>query len=202
MLAPRLALPSRHKGGGIVARIVFLHGLESQVDADLVPTGRKAQHLRDRYGAETVALDTREAQKRQRQMGNYDFSYPFDGYDDAFALPMQRARDALGQDTQLVIGSSFGGAVLLRLLHETPGWRGPAIFLAGAGVKLTPHDSLPTGSRCILIHGTGDKVVPPADSRLLANSSPSAQLVLVEDGHRLSSVVSEGTLDEAIERLL
>jgi pimeloyl-ACP methyl ester carboxylesterase len=184
-----------------MARIVFLHGLESNVDADLVPTGSKARHLRGRYGAETVALDTGVARELKAQLGDAHFHHPFEGYDEAFALPMQRAREALREDTELVIGSSFGGAVLLRLLHETPGWQGPSIFLAGAGVKLTPHRSLPDGIPVELIHGQRDTVVPLADSDLLASTSDVARLTVIDDEHRLSTVV-DGVLDAAIERLV
>ena len=184
-----------------MARIVFLHGLESKVDADLVPTGSKARHLRGRYGAEKVALDTRVAQEIKRSLGADGFTDPFEGYDEAFAVPMQRAREALREDTELVIGSSFGGAVLLRLLHETPGWRGPSIFLAGAGVKLTPHRSLPDGIPVELIHGQHDTDVLLADSEFLAATSDSARLTVIDDVHRLKTVV-DGVLDAAIERLL
>ena len=184
-----------------MARIVFLHGLESHVDEDLVPIGSKARHLRAHYGAETVALDTTVARGLKGELGDSGFSYPFDGYDEAFSVPLERAREALREDTELVIGSSFGGAVLLRLLHETPGWRGASLFLAGAGVKLTPYRSLPPGIPVELIHGHQDTVVLPADSELLASTSASAQLTLIEDEHRLGTVV-DGALDAAIGRLL
>jgi fermentation-respiration switch protein FrsA (DUF1100 family) len=91
--------------------------------------------------------------------------------------------------------------VLLRLLHEAPGWSGAALFLAGAGVKLTPHRTLPRNQRVLLIHGSGDDIVPLGDSCLLADSSPQAVLRVVDDGHRLSSILS-GSLDAAIEELL
>lgn len=184
-----------------MARVVFLHGLESSVDADGVPTGSKARHLRSRYDAETVALDTTVARGLKERLGDSAFVYPFDGYEEAFAVPLARARAALREDTELVVGSSFGGAVLLRLLHETPGWRGPSIFLAGAGVKITPYRDLPSGVPVELIHGEGDSIVPPGDSQLLASTSESSRLTLIDDGHRLGTVV-DGVLDAAIERLL
>ena len=121
-----------------MARVVFLHGLESSVDADGVPTGSKARHLRSRYDAETVALDTTVARGLKEQLGDSAFVYPFDGYEEAFAVPLARARAALREDTELLVGSSFGGAVLLRLLHETPGWRGPRSSWRGRGSSSRP----------------------------------------------------------------
>lgn len=181
-----------------MARILFLHGLESRVDDDLVPEGGKARHLSARYNAGLVPLDTRRAQAHLRAGPS---RYPFPGYEDAFAVPLARARAAITDETQLIVGSSFGGAVLLRLLHEEPRWTGPCIFLAGAGLKLTPHRSLPPGVRCHLIHGSADDIVPLADSQTLADSSTTASLEVLDDGHRLVSVL-DGPLDAAISRLL
>ena len=180
-----------------MSTILFLHGLESNVDDDLVPTGSKARHLAARYGATLVPLDTRRARACLRSGPS---TYPFAGYEEAFAIPLARARAALRPETQLIIGSSFGGAVLLRLLHEAPTWTGASIFLAGAGVKLTPHERLPHGPRCHLIHGTSDDLVPLAHSQQLADSSPDATLEVLDDGHRLSRVL-DGSLDAAIARL-
>lgn len=40
-------------------------------------------------------LDTRVAQEFKQAFGEAGFTYPFEGYDGAFAVPMQRAREAL-----------------------------------------------------------------------------------------------------------
>ena len=142
-----------------MARLVFLHGLESRVDDRFIPTGGKARHLAAHYDVTLAPLDTRVAQACARRLGPAGFRHPFPEEDACFATPMQRARDSLAADTQLVIGSSFGGAVLLRLIHEGS-WSGRSLFLAGAGVKLTPHRTLPAGVPCHLVHGRSDAVVP------------------------------------------
>jgi len=185
-----------HKPG----TITFLHGLESSVGDDLVPNGGKASFLRERYGAVLAPLDTRVAVQAAHRNGA-GWSWPFAEYEAAFEQPMAAARAAIGRSTRLVIGSSFGGAVLLRLLHEG-GWRGPSIFLAGAGLKLTPYRALPVGVRCVLVHGRADDVVPPADAAALAATSPDAELWEVDDGHRLGSTLVDGTLERAIARCL
>ncbi|MDP6931497.1 MAG: hypothetical protein QGG40_01215 [Myxococcota bacterium] len=184
-----------------MSAIVFLHGLESKVDENLVPTGGKARHLRERYGADTVALDTRIAQAYHKGMVEGAPADPGQAYDRSFETPLARARAAITTDTQLIIGSSFGGAVLLRMLHEDPRWTGPSVFLAGAGVKLTPYQSLAPGVPCLLVHGTRDSVVPFEHSRQLAASSPDAQLWSVDDEHRLVSILDK-VLDEAVAYFL
>lgn len=184
-----------------MAEIVFLHGLESHTDPDGVPMGRKASWLRANYDTTTPALDTRRAvASAHATLGaGRLWVYPFDDYEAAFETPLARARAAIGPDTKLVIGSSFGGAVLLRLLHEAPRWRGAAIFLAGAGPKLTPHRALPPDQRCLLIHGASDDVVPPGDSLALAGTSPLAAHWPIEDDHRLGTILESGLLARAID---
>ena len=110
--------------------ITFLHGLESTVDADLLPIGRKVQWLRPRYpGLSAPGLDTRAAIALKAHCTATGAGW----FDDearlaaAFERPMANARAGITSQTRLVIGSSFGGAVLLRLLHEG-GWSGPSIF--------------------------------------------------------------------------
>jgi pimeloyl-ACP methyl ester carboxylesterase len=178
--------------------MIFLHGLESS------PEGSKSVYLRQRHGARVPALDNRAAiaslnralaQGRRWEHGAPDLTQ-------AMALPLEQARAALEPDTRLVVGSSFGGALLLQLMHEGA-WTGPALFLAGAGVKLTPHRRLPEGARAVLIHGRQDDVVPLADARTLAaTGGAQVQLWEVGDGHRLQSILTDGTLDAAIRWLL
>lgn len=182
-----------------MTRIVHLHGLESTVDEDLVPIGGKARLLREHFGddVDLVRLDTSAAvavaHRVYGQTG--DWTWPYDGYEQAFATPLARARAAITPDTRVIVGSSFGGAVLLRLLHEAPHWRGACVFLAGAGPKLTPHRTLPAGVPCLLAHGTRDTVVPYEDSVTLANSSPDAELRTLDDTHPLGSLLDGGLLE-------
>ena len=77
--------------------VVFLHGLESSVDSDGVPVGRKARYLSATFGAALPALDTRIAQAiaKEQVARTGHWSYPFDGYEPAFDLPLQRARAAI-----------------------------------------------------------------------------------------------------------
>jgi hypothetical protein len=179
--------------------VLFLHGLESG------PSGSKATYLRQQFGGETADLDTRQAiasHDRAVAAGRtWDATAP--DIEDAFAIPLQRAREALrAKPRRLLIGSSFGGAVLMRLIDERL-WPGPSLFLAQAALKLTGHDRLPPDHRAIFIHGRTDSVVPLEHSRtIVAASGPSVQLWEVGDEHRLATILQDGTLDTAIQLLL
>ncbi len=185
-------------------RIVFLHGLETPTDDHGRPTGTKATWLRNRFDAATPALDTTTAQQIAREAAGTPsrWTWPFDGYEQAFATPMERARAAITDATRLVIGSSFGGAVLLRLMHETPGWSTPVIFLASAGGKLTSYTTIPAGADALLVHGRHDEVIPFTDSQGMSWTSPRARLLLVEDDHRLGSIVNDEMLGAWIEGMI
>lgn len=145
--------------------ILFLHGLESG------PQGRKARWLEGLYRAETPALPTQPLP-------------------DAFFQAVVVAREAIERrQPRLVIGSSYGGAVLLELCCSGS-WRGPALFLAQAGRKFLPYDRLPPGQTAIFIHGSRDELFPVSDSaELVQNSGQGVRLLEVEDEHRLNSVV-------------
>lgn len=75
----------------------------------------------------------------------------------------------------VVVGSSYGGAVLLALLQHGE-WRGPALLLAPALGLLAPYSLwLPAPAArgpLVVVHGARDTVVPPAHSRALARSVP------------------------------
>ena len=152
-----------------MTRVLFLHGLEGS------PNGRKGTWLRERYELVAPDLDTSSVE-----------------------AALKDALIALETKPDVIVGSSFGGAVLLELLH-LGAWRGPCIFLAGAGPKITGRQTLPPGGRAVLVHGLQDDVVPPEHSRILAASRDAdVQLVEVDDDHRLGGILESGVLSQAI----
>ncbi len=179
--------------------ILFLHGLEGS------PQGNKAVWLRAQYGAEAVPLDTsvaREGAARVR-IGDPGWHWRQEDVAEALRLPVAQARAALSaRPRRLLVGSSFGGAVLMELV-QSGHWRGPCIFLAPAAAKMGRRRPLPTGVRAHIIHGNNDDVVPLADSRrLVADCAAGVTLQVVEDDHRLQSILLDGTLAKAVEQLL
>ena len=156
-------------------RILFLHGLESS------PGGRKAVWLAQRYGARVPALTT----------------------SDWATARAQAAAAVREHEPELIIGSSYGGALLLSLLQGGV-TRARAILIAQAGVKFGLPASLPEGTRAILLHGTNDDVVPIAGSRALArDAGPGVELWEIEGGdHPLNACLEDGTLARAIAAVL
>ncbi len=155
-------------------QILFLHGRESG------PGGTKARWLAERYGAVTPQLETV-----------------------VVAETMPAARAAVAQHKpDLIIGSSYGGAVAVKLLLEGA-YNGPVVLIAPAATKLGGDRALPDGARVIIIHGDADDVVPYVDSvALAATGGTGVRLVTVAGGdHQLHAILHNGVLAAAIAEL-
>lgn len=164
---------------------MYLHGLESG------PMGTKVIALR-RDGLEVVApqLDAAPVAALLR-----DGSTDRDAYLRALDAPVAQGLEALAAARpDVVVGSSFGAAVLARMIVDPRYGDTPAVMLAGAGVKLAGTTSLPAGLRVLLVHGRDDVVIPIDDSRALAATSRTAVLVEVHDDHRLTTTTHSGML--------
>ena len=155
-------------------RVQFAHGLESG------PQGSKARLFARHFDARTPAMDTR------------DFG----------ACVALHAGELRSFRPDLLVGSSFGGAVVVELLR-TGEWRGPTLLLAQAARRHDPAAMLPAGVPVWLVHGRRDAIVDPEDSRALAatGSPDRVRLIEVDDDHRLRSLVSSGELLEIAREL-
>jgi predicted esterase len=156
---------------GSVRRVLFVHGLEGS------PQGSKARYLAERFEAETPAMDT---------------SF-FPG-----CARLQAERIAAFQPDVLV-GSSFGGAVAVALLQQGV-WRGPTVLLAPAVRHFAIEPVLPGGVAVTIVHGKADDVVDIETSRVLAGSGAPGRVRLLEvdDGHRLESLLADDTLERLV----
>jgi alpha/beta superfamily hydrolase len=158
-----------------VTRVQFVHGLESG------PGGTKARYLAERFPeAVTPAMNTKD-----------------------FEASVQLQLDTIREKApDVLVGSSFGGAVAVALLQRGA-WSGPTILLAPAVKHLGLRVSLPENVRVIIVHGTQDDIVDIETSRLLAKcGSPGhVELIEVDDAHRLQSLVSDATLADLVERV-
>lgn len=170
-------------------RALFLHGLESG------PLGTKVLTLR----AEGVDVTAPQLDASQVAALIRDGSHDRDAYLRALETPVKQGLDALvACAPEVVVASSFGAAVLMRMLGDARYGRVPALMLAGAAVQLTGQSSLPEGLRVVLVHGRGDVIIPIEDSRTLAASSPTAILVEVHDDHRLTKTTTSGLLSALV----
>lgn len=101
----------------------------------------------------------------------------------------------------VVLGSSFGGAVALELLVRGA-WKGPTVLLCPAHAKMAARawratPTIPSGARVLVVHGKQDDVVPIAHSRALVGSA----LIEVEDDHRLSASATAENLRSWVLRI-
>ncbi len=152
-------------------RVQFIHGLEGS------PQGDKPRFLAEHFDTLTPAMDTSD----------------LDG-----SIATQAA--ALAADTpDVVVGSSFGGAITVALLDRGL-WRGPTLLLAPAAARLDLPNRLPDGVAVTVVHGLRDDIIPIEDSRALAATGTPAlvRFVEVDDDHRLRSLLSAGVLDALV----
>jgi len=148
-------------------RVLFIHGQESG------PQGTKARLLAEHFDALTPAMDTQDFEGCVRQIGSAIAEF----------------------QPEVVVGSSFGGAVAVALLQRGL-WHGPTLLLAQAAAELGVALRLPEDALVWIVHGTRDELVPIASSLVLARSgSPErVRLLEVNDDHRLSATVASGRL--------
>lgn len=155
-------------------RVQFIHGLEGS------PQGSKARLFAEHFTAQTPAMDTSD----------------FDACVDL------QARVAESFRPDVLVGSSFGGAVAVALLQQGR-WRGPTLLLAQAALHYGLPAELPEGVPVWLVHGRRDSLVPIEESRTLAAAGDPAWVRLIEadDDHPLSGLTGRGELVGIVREL-
>jgi predicted esterase len=148
-------------------RVQFVHGLEGS------PQGAKARQLAEHFTATTPAMDTR------------DFA----------ACVETQAESLVAFRPDVLVGSSFGGVVVVELLRRGA-WKGPTLLLAQAALERDPSARLPQGVRVWLVHGVRDERFDVAGSRALARTGTPelVRLIEVDDDHALRDSVRSGAL--------
>ena len=152
-------------------RVQFIHGLEGS------PQGAKPTFLARHFDTTAPAMDTRDLE--------------------GCIATQAAALATIGPD--VVVGSSYGGAVAVALLDRGL-WRGPTVLLAPAAARLGVPNALPEGVTVTIVHGVDDEVIPLADSRALAATGSAGRVGLIEvaDDHRLRTLLDPGALAEIV----
>ena len=175
--------------------LIFCHGLESS------PKGHKAIWLKERYGGLTPRLKTQETRdffriRKERKIGNKDEQ----GWRQELRLNARTVASTLCAGTKLLIGSSYGGAVVCEMISLGL-WTGPVLLLASAHVQLSTLRKFRSHSLCI--HGTRDDTIPPEPvHKFCLQSGPKHEFWLIDDDHRLSTILTNGLLESAIGRII
>lgn len=145
----------------------FIHGLEGS------PRGTKGRYLARHFETRAPAMDTRD----------------FEG------CVTQQAEALAAFRPDVLVGSSFGGAVAVALLDRGL-WRGPTLLLAQGSQHLGQAAPLPEGVTVWLVHGTKDALIDAEDSRALARTgSPDrVRVIEVDDDHALHQSVQNDRL--------
>lgn len=153
-------------------RVQFAHGLESS------PGSAKALYFDKRFDAVTPAMNTS------------DFE----------ACVTVHADEIAAQEPDVLVGSSFGGAVVLALIQRGF-YAGPSLLLAPA-FRGRVEARIPDGLRVLVVHGKRDTVVPIEDSRELVKTGTDGSVALVEvdDDHMLGSLLESDELAMLVRR--
>jgi hypothetical protein len=108
---------------------------------------------------------------------------------------------------QVLIGSSYGGAVLHEFVRHG-WWTGPVVYLAPAFILQSelghPFDAYVASEthRTVIVHGFPDDIVPVEHSVAFASRHPQTLLIAGPWSHRLGEILVDGTLDYAIAQAL
>jgi pimeloyl-ACP methyl ester carboxylesterase len=167
--------------------LVYLHGLESG------PMAGKANALRacGLFDVHAPALDS-SATQAALQRDPADVAALSQSLD----VPVQQACAAIAShQPEVVVASSFGGAVLARALLAGGVPTGTSlVLLASAHESLAGIRSLPSGYPTLIVHGRHDDVVPLQHACSLASHTQGAVLVELDDNHRLQRMTASGLL--------
>ena len=156
-------------------KVQFVHGLES------APGSAKSVYLDRFFDAVTPRMDTSD----------------FEG-----AVAIQ-AEHAAHFAPDVLVGSSFGGAVALAILVRGL-YRAPTVLLCPAWSHYGVPGRIPDGARVVIVHGLRDEIVPIDDSRRLAKTGTPGfvDLVTVDDEHRLRTLLEGDALATIVRRAL
>ncbi|HVW27312.1 MAG TPA: YqiA/YcfP family alpha/beta fold hydrolase [Polyangiaceae bacterium] len=156
-------------------KVQFVHGLES------APGSSKSTYLDRFFDALTPAMDTRD----------------FEG---AIATQSEKAAEFF---PDVLVGSSFGGAVALAMLQRRL-YGGAVVLLCPAYRHFGVEGRIPEASRVLIVHGSRDELVPLDDSKALAATGTPGlvELVVVDDEHRLHSLLEGDALATLVRKAL
>ena len=174
---------------------LFLHGLEGS------PSGSKATHLRKKWGAKCPLLRTANISELKSSSGEPWSNLDLKSIDSALEPALEDARTAYRYTRpDIVIGSSMGGALLMKLVIEgsIDPLKTSCIFLAPAIEELVRPENVPSVLGSTWVFGEMDNIIDNRRNVLHCLSSGGNLLFSPGDDHRLRKATSSGLVDAAI----
>ena len=172
-------------------RLMFLHGLEGS------PQGNKAKYFAAKYPVSVPAMDTSTVRTW------LSAATPTDMLPRPLVQPtVEQLRAELElHPPELLVGSSYGGAIALLLAAERI-WQGPMVLLAPAIFRFSLLPFVHPAP-VVILHGLHDDIVPIESSRQWAQSlGAQAHLIELDDDHRLQKSILENHEFEKAARLI
>ena len=176
--------------------VFYIHGYEGS------SLGTKGSWLKDRYSF--FGIDMPDAKTTHPLGDKAPIAEVLAGIKAAVAPSVAFMKEHIyAQSPKVIVASSFGSAVWLRLVQEE-GFCIPTILLAPACSFLNVGNALPHNLRCIIIHGTNDTIIPVSQAQELhRNSGPHCEFWPIEDVHSLPRLTQDRPeLKYAIQKLL
>ena len=179
-------------------KVLFLHGLEGS------SSGAKALALQDSWGAQCPSIRTTDLLELRQKCANDWSNASQDQINEAVEESFSDAADAVRyMSPDIVVGSSLGGALLLKL-YASGLYTGPGVFLAPAIPNLISDSEVAKavpqlqGASTSWVLGETDTIVPNRPNIKLAKSVGGNVIVTPNDSHRLQISRESGIIDAAI----
>ena len=202
---------SSSSNANVGRRILFLHGLESG------PTGSKVQYMLKHFGKDAVIVPDLEMSlfdysKENALIRNFfSFSASIEGCLNIVLNTIKK--ELLEGEEFILVGSSWGGLLAVRLLHDHNIRPYKTILLAPALASsrwfslifpsFNPEAFPSQPHKILIIHGTSDDTVPVESSRNFGIKFPDQVEVMEAEGadHGLNSYLLKRTNGHSKGRL-
>ena len=177
--------------------IFYIHGYEGSSD------GTKGSWLKKHFSC--FGVDMPDAKSSHPLGKKAPLPEVIQGIKEAVTPSAQFIRPYIEQiKPKMIVASSFGTAVWLKILHDAPHLAVPSVLLAPACSYLGVGEGFPHSMRTIIIHGTKDGIITMDVAQKVHTASGDKSLFWpVEDEHSLPKLTTDRPeLRHAIEKLL
>ena len=177
--------------------IFYIHGYEGSSN------GTKGTWLKENFSC--FGIDMPEAKSSHPLGKQAPLPEVMQGIKEAVAPSAKFIKPYIEQiQPKIVVASSFGTAVWLKIIQEDPEIAVPSVLLAPACALLDVGEGYPHDVRTIIIHGTEDGIITLKKAKEVHQASgPRSLFWAIEDEHSLPKLTKDrAELKNAVEKLL